>query len=180
MITLWVALCVHWTCWKPRVFIMPTLSSLVAPQVVIMTTWGAASDNKVGIITALSLVYLFTSSSVVGNLFIISVHQSVKAPGDCSSMILLCCQKINNATWDSSWNCHDYTPSFNAVERGYTSFTLSVAPFVRLWTESYPLCIFNNTRQIHFISAHLIKTSEGVSRVKFVSKFENLKFWQIF
>ena len=36
---------------KPRVAMMPTLPSLVAPQVVIMTTCGATSDGKVGIMT---------------------------------------------------------------------------------------------------------------------------------
>ena len=34
--------------WNPRVIIMPTSSSLVAPEVVIMTTYGATSDDKVG------------------------------------------------------------------------------------------------------------------------------------
>ena len=36
---------------KPRVVKMPTLSSLMAPEVVVMTTSGAASDDKVGIVT---------------------------------------------------------------------------------------------------------------------------------
>ena len=35
---------------------MPTLSSLVAPEVVIMTTYGATSDDKVGIMTTLFYV----------------------------------------------------------------------------------------------------------------------------
>ena len=49
----------------------------------------------------------------------------------------------------------------------YTGFTffrpsvrpsvhLSARPSVCLWTESCPLCIFNNTHRIHFIFAHLI------------------------
>ena len=33
--------------WKPRVVMMPTLSTLAAPQVVVATTCGAASDAKV-------------------------------------------------------------------------------------------------------------------------------------
>ena len=37
--------------WKPRVVMMPTLSSLAAPEVVVMTTSGAASYDKVGIMT---------------------------------------------------------------------------------------------------------------------------------
>ena len=36
---------------------------------------------------------------------------------------------------------------------------------VRLWTESYPRCIFNNTRRIHFIFAHLIKQLQKVCRM---------------
>ena len=40
---------------------------------------------------------------------------------------------------------------------------VSPCPSVHLWTESCPLCIFNNTHRIHFIFAHLI-----------------LKFWRIF
>ena len=65
-----------------------------------------------------------------------------------------------------AWQCnepgHNYTPHFNFVEAGYTGFTLSVCPSVHqsirpsvhLWTESCPLCIFNNTHQIHYIFAH--------------------------
>ena len=34
---------------------------------------------------------------------------------------------------------------------------VSPCPSVRLWTESCPLCIFNNTHRIHFIFTHLIK-----------------------
>ena len=36
---------------------------------------------------------------------------------------------------------------------------------VRLWTESCPLCIINNTRRIHFIFARLIKQLQKVCRV---------------
>ena len=55
-----------------------------------------------------------------------------------------------------------YTPRFNEVERGYTGFTLSVCPSVRLWTELCPLCIFNNDHQIHLIFAHHIKQLQKV------------------
>ena len=53
----------------------------------------------------------------------------------------------------------NYTRRYNEVERGdiLVSPCPSVRPSVRLWTESCPLCIFNNTRRIHFIFAHLIK-----------------------
>ena len=48
----------------------------------------------------------------------------------------------------------DYdTPASTKLKGGYTSFTLSV----RLWTEKCPLCVFNNTRWIHYIFVHLIK-----------------------
>ena len=42
---------------------------------------------------------------------------------------------------------------------------VSPCPSVRLWTESYSLCIFNNSRRIHFIYAHLIKQLQKVCRV---------------
>ena len=67
-----------------------------------------------------------------------------------------------------------YTPRFNEVDRGVYWYHL-----VRLWTESCPLCIFNNTHPIHFIFAHLIKQLQKVCRVS-ISKFKNLKFWRIF
>ena len=62
---------------------------------------------------------------------------------------------------------------------GYTGFTLSVSPSVRLWTESCPLCIFNNTRQIHFILHILSSNFRKCVAWKVVSKFKNLKCWQI-
>ena len=42
---------------------------------------------------------------------------------------------------------------------------VSPCPSVRLWTKSCPLCIFNNTRRIHYIFAHLIKRLQKVCRV---------------
>ena len=79
------------------------------------------------------------------------------------------------------------TPASTKLKGGYTGFTLSicpsvhpsVCPSVRLWTELCPLCIFNNTCQIHFIFAHQA-TSVGVSRVMLVSKFKNVKFGEFF
>ena len=43
---------------KSWVIMMPTLSSLAIPQVVIMTTCGVASDGKVGIMTAFCFQWL--------------------------------------------------------------------------------------------------------------------------
>ena len=56
-------------------------------------------------------------------------------------------------------------PASTKLIGGYTGITLSVCPSVRLWTESCPLCIFNNTQRIHFIFAHLIKQLKKVCRV---------------
>ena len=61
-----------------------------------------------------------------------------------------------------------YTPRFNEVDKGvywYHLVRLSVCRSVRLWTESCPLCIFNNTHLIYFIFAHLIKQLQKVCRV---------------
>ena len=43
--------------WNLSVIMMPTLSSLVAPEVVITTTSGATSDDKVGIMTTLRFLW---------------------------------------------------------------------------------------------------------------------------
>ena len=56
-------------------------------------------------------------------------------------------------------------PASTKLKGGYTGITLSVCPSVRLWTESCPLCIFNNTHRIHFIFAHLIKQLQKVCHV---------------
>ena len=55
-----------------------------------------------------------------------------------------------------------YTPASTKLIGGYTGITLSICPSVHLWTESCPLCIFNNTHRIHFIFAHLIKQLQKV------------------
>ena len=57
-----------------------------------------------------------------------------------------------------------YTPRFDEVERGVYWFHL-VRLSVCLWTESCPLFIFNNTRRIHVIFAHLIKQLQKVCRM---------------
>ena len=51
--TLYMAM-TKWSHWKLRVDMLPTLSSLVALQVVIMTTCSATSDDKVSIMNSLS------------------------------------------------------------------------------------------------------------------------------
>ena len=56
-------------------------------------------------------------------------------------------------------------PASTKLKGGYTGITLSVCSSVCLWTELCPLCIFNNTHQIHFIFAHLIKQLQKVCRV---------------
>ena len=61
-------------------------------------------------------------------------------------------------------------PPLNEVERGILA---SPYPSLCLGTEPCPLCIFYNTRRIHFIYTHLVK-QEGV-----FSKFRKLRFWQI-
>ena len=47
--------------WKVRVVMMPTLLSLMAQQVAIITTCYASSNDKVGIIMTLSLEYIYIS-----------------------------------------------------------------------------------------------------------------------
>ena len=67
------------------------------------------------------------------------------------------------------------------AECGASSFTWYLYQMcntdVRLWTESCPLCIFNNTRRIHFIFAHLIKQLQKVCCV--YSLFQNLQNFEI-
>ena len=55
------------------------------------------------------------------------------------------------------------------------SLLVSPCPSVRLWTESCPLYIFNNTYRIHFIFAHLIKQLQKVCSM--LCPFLNSKIW---
>ena len=48
-----------------KVAMMPSLPSLVAPEVVVMTNYSAGSDDKVGIITTLSFQLLLPTSMAV-------------------------------------------------------------------------------------------------------------------
>ena len=63
--------------------------------------------------------------------------------------------KISKASnWDCKFACH-YTRRFNEVEREIYWFRV-IRTFIRLsiclWTESFLLCNFHNTGQIHFKS----------------------------
>ena len=80
--------------------------------------------------------------------------------------------RVPHVWWISKCN-FSYTPT-PPLQRSWKGGILvspclsvrpSVRPFVRLWTESCPLCIFKNTRRIHFIFAHLIKQLQKVYRV---------------
>ena len=48
---------VQYNLWKPRVVMLPTLSWLVALEVVFMTTSSVTSDDKVGIMTTLGFKF---------------------------------------------------------------------------------------------------------------------------
>ena len=58
---------------------------------------------------------------------------------------------------------------------GYTDFTLSFSPSVRLWTE---LCPQYLPDPFHMYTSYQA-TSEGVSHVKLISKLKKIMFWQI-
>ena len=69
------------------------------------------------------------------------------------------------------WHVY-YTPASTKLKGGYTGFTLSVCPSVdrivsSLYVQQY------SSDPFHICSSYQA-TSEGVSRVKFVSKFEFL------
>ena len=81
-------------------------------------------------------------------------------PG-CPSHWVISCHSILYVVWMAP----SYTSASTKLIGGYTGITLSVCPSVCLWTESCPLCIFNNTHRIYFIFAHLIKQLQKVCRV---------------
>ena len=73
-----------------------------------------------------------------------------------------------------------YTPTLTPPHpqrswKGYTGFTLPVCPSVRLWAESCPQCIIQNTNCIHFIFTDLINQLQKVCRV--LSFVTNSKIW---
>ena len=96
-----------------------------------------------------------------------------------SVIYLHCCQLLTMGSQSSLSITHCfYSPHFNKVERGipvssgpsvrpsiHLSIRLSIFPSVCLWTESCLLCIFNTTRRMHFIFAHLIKQLQKVCHV---------------
>ena len=51
--------------WKPRVAIIPILSSLVAPDVVVMAKYGAIIDDKVDIMTPLTLGFQWLGCGII-------------------------------------------------------------------------------------------------------------------
>ena len=75
--------------------------------------------------------------------------------------------RLNVKPWLNSF----YPPLQWSWKRGIlVSPCASVCPSVRLWTESCPLCIFNNNHQIHFVCTHLINQLQKV--FFFYQKFE--------
>ena len=80
-----------------------------------------------------------------------------------------------------------YTPCFNEVERGYAGFTssirLSVRPSVHLSVRGQIFSALYLPQYLpdpfHICTSYQA-TSEGVSHVKFIVKFQNLIFWQFF
>ena len=90
MPTLSYACVIHW---KVRVIMMPTLSSLVAPQVVIMTTCGATSDDKVGIMTThgfsvcINTRLLFSDSTFFTTDIHVCDYWHVSCPDNCMSLL---------------------------------------------------------------------------------------------
>ena len=63
-------------------------------------------------------------------------------------------------TWVSNLLGFIIIPSASTkLKGGYTCFTLSVG----LWTQSCPLCIFDNTRRIYFLFAHLINSLNSLN-----------------
>ena len=82
--------------------------------------------------------------------------------------------------FEQIWPYH-YTLRFNEVERGYTDFTLSVRPSVRPSVDRIVSALYlqqYSSDPFHFCTSFQA-TSKGVSRVKVVSIFTNLIFWQI-
>ena len=62
-----------------------------------------------------------------------------------------------------------------------SGFTLPVGPFVRLWTESCPLCIIHNISRIHFIFTDVINQLQKVCRaLSFVTNSNLLIFGNFF
>ena len=73
-------------------------------------------------------------------------------------------------------SCSSYIPRFNEIERGYTGFTLSVCPSVHPSVDRIVSALY--LQQYSWVPFHICTSywaaSEGVWRVKFLSKFEIL------
>ena len=80
--------------WKWRVVMMPTLLSLAAPQVAIMTTCGATSDNKVGIMTTLGFNVHIWDPYLVKTLY-----ADVPAPGSTRASAATNKYKFDSHKW---------------------------------------------------------------------------------
>ena len=67
--------------WKPRIVMMPTLPSLVTPQVVV-TTYGLTSDGKVGIMPILDFQWMILVCSLLmyanDNVYITTSHENIR------------------------------------------------------------------------------------------------------
>ena len=77
--------------WKARVVMMSTLSSLMAPDVVIMTTSGAISDGKVGIIMIMTILrfewVIWCKLSDVSSAFCVHTPCRFKLSESCASAV---------------------------------------------------------------------------------------------
>ena len=71
--------------------------------------------------------------------------------------------------------CHVYTPASTKLKGGYTP-----CPSIRLWTESCPLCIFNNDCRIHFIFPILSSNFRRCAACKAVLKMQQFEIFRLF
>ena len=76
----------------------------------------------------------------------------------------------NRGHWP--WPSRSLSPPPPASTKLKGGILVAPCSSVRLWTESCPLCIFNNTGRIHFIFAHLIKQLQKVW-----CEFKNSQIW---
>ena len=94
----------------------------------------------------------------------------------CASWHTIWCVFFRCSTHPKNYEHYcNYNPPSAKLKGGIlVSPCLSVCLSVYLWTESCPLCIFNNTRPIHFIFCTSYQATSKVLHVKLVSK---LKFF---
>ena len=92
--------------WRLRVIMKPTLSSLVAVEVVIMTTSSATNDAKVGIMTTQSFLWLSpqpSRSSLTTKLALWQLHVFIDYNDD-------------NFLWQQSWHYNNSEFSFTNMK----------------------------------------------------------------